>query len=186
MNIESKNNKQKITGGLLTLALSAALLAGCGSSSSGTGTAGLFDGIEWGTSYDEAKETLTETEGVEAADLIEGSRLQLTVENYLDVEGVTATINCSFDNGDETEEADTDDAEGTEAGLDEVLIYLEFDEESYTNDEIMEQYAEILTEDLGECSSETDEAKTWNLDGSEVQLAVFSYGTLIIEYSPVD
>ncbi len=151
---------------IISLMLAAAvLLTGCGKSKA----SGLFDGMEWDTAYETAKQKLLEMEGAEPAENADQSKLQLEVENYLGVEGVKGRIECSFE----------------EQKMDEVFVYLEFDENAHTNEEIMEQYAAKLTESYGKASQETAEMKIWKLKESEVQLANFSYGVLVLDYKPL-
>ncbi len=152
---------------LLTGVLCITMLAGCGSSS---GTSVSFDDLEWGMSYEDAKNQLTESEGVEPTETADGTKLQLQVENYLGVDGVSARIDCDFE----------------EEALEEVFIYLEFDEDTYSNEEIMERYQEILTDSLGDSSDDTDEMVTWELSATDVELANFSYGVLVIAYTQAE
>ncbi len=166
----TKTNLKKCrkSASLLTLLLVCMLcFAGCGNSNKASG---LFDDLEWGSDRDTVLQTIQNKEGVTASDSIDGTRLVASVENYLSVEGVTGRIECSFE----------------EDVLDEVFIYLEFDETAYTNEEIMEQYAEKLTESFGEPDSDSDDAKVWEMKESEVHLANFSYGVLVIDYMSVD
>lgn len=151
---------KSITMVLITCACTLALW-GCGNKASG-----LFDDIKWGASQEETKKLLSEKEGAEPVENPDGTKLMLEEENYRGVEGVKARIECSFQ----------------EEKLNEVFIYLEFDENAYTNEEIMAQYADLLTEEYGKCSKDTPEAKIWKLKESEVHLANFSYGTLVVDY----
>lgn len=165
MNILNKTSRQKKRISLAMLIIVCVVFAtGCGSSSKAKG---LFDDMEWGTSLTEAAEILQKKEGIEPTANADNTKLQLQVENYLDVEGVTARIDCDFE----------------EELLDEVFIYLEFDENSHSNEEIMERYAEILTKSFGDSSESTSEGSSWKLAESEVQLANFSYGVLVISYT---
>lgn len=147
----------------LIMSVCALLFCACGNKVSG-----YFDEIEWGTAKEDVKTLLTEKEGIEPGENADGSKLQLEVENYRGVDGVKARIECSF----------------KEEKLDGVFVYLDFDENAFKNEEIMSQYAEILIDEFGDCSQDTGDMKIWKLGKSEVQLANFSYGTLVIAYMP--
>lgn len=136
---------------------------GCGSK-----VDGLFQDLEWGTSYEETEAAVTEKTGTAPEENADCSRLNLTEENYLGVEGVQGRVEYSFQ----------------EKLLNEVFVYLEFDENAFTNDEIMNRYTEILGESFGKPSKETKEEKIWKLGKSEVHLANFSYGVLVLDYKP--
>lgn len=155
---------KKIINLLLLLTVFSMVFAGCGKKASG-----LFDDMEWGTSYEDAKQILSEKEGVEVSENADGSKLMLEVEKYRGVEGVTARIECSFE----------------DALMDEVFVYLEFDETLYSNEEVMSQYTEIFSKEYGKCSKDTSETKSWKLGKSEVELANFSYGVLVMDYKPL-
>ncbi|MDO4491605.1 MAG: hypothetical protein Q4B85_11115 [Lachnospiraceae bacterium] len=153
----------KTAGAFLAMAVCSLMIWGCGN-----GVDGYYDGMKWGTTYENAKTVLKEKEGAEPAENADGSKLILEVENYRGVEGVTGKIECSFDG----------------QKLDEVFIYLGFDENTFTNEEIMDQYEAILTEELGKCSKSAKDSKIWKLSDSEVQLANFTYGMLVMDYMP--
>lgn len=138
-------------------------ICGCGSKADG-----LFQELEWGTSYEQAEAAVTEKTGTAPEGNADCSRLNLAEENYLGVEGVQGRVECSFQ----------------EKLLNEVFVYLEFDENAFTNDEIMNRYTEILGESFGKPSKETKEEKIWKLGKSEVHLANFSYGVLVLDYKP--
>lgn len=135
--------------------------AGCGSK-----VDGLFEDLEWGTVYTDVEAAITAGEAGAMESTEDHSMIRKVSENYLGVEGVTGRTEYVF----------------AEDKLQEVFVYLEFDENSFSNEEIMERYTEILMESYGKPSKETGEAKEWKLGKSEVQLANFSYGVLVLDY----
>lgn len=155
-----KTTNRKISLLLLSVML-LAVFTGCGSKNDG-----LFKGIEWGSEKYEVQTKLLVDNADNVTDSADGTGLVETQENYLGVEGVNARIEYAF----------------TDYKLHEIFVYLEFDENAFTNEEILERYAEILKEEYGKCKVDGKEMKTWITKKSEIQMANFSYGVIVLDY----
>lgn len=130
----------------------------------------LYNGIAWGTNYENVKKSVEENSGGKVTSDEEKKVVVANIENYKNDQGVTASelYNCERD--------------GT---LHRIFVMIENENSVYTDDRLLDKYERGLSELYGSAEDMSYGLK-WTTSKSTISLMLLSEGTIVLEYVDIN
>ena len=167
----SNNNQQKkmikIIIAIVILAAAAALIGFIVyRSANKTDKSGYYNGLKWGTSYEEVKKQIDD----DVISIEKDGKITVDLQNYEGKEGVNCILSYEFEND----------------SLDQVALFItNLDSSSYTDNSLIEEYTKKFDELYGDHSQDLS-TYIWKTEYSSIELTFLMDNLFIIEYKDIN
>ena len=165
----SNNNKQKKMIIIITaIVILAAALIGfiVYRSANKTDKSGYYNGLKWGTSYEEIKKQIDD----DVISIEKDGKITVDLQNYEGKEGVNCILSYEFEND----------------SLDQVALFItNLDSSSYTDNSLIEEYTKKFDELYGDHSQDLS-TYIWKTEYSSIELTFLMDNLFIIEYKDIN